>query len=156
MKTRPLYLASVIFFWTALASAHAGDLARTFPHPSLTPLDVVKIVMNALQRNDDRGTDSGIAITFNFASPTNKRITGPLARFIPMVKGPVYGLMIKHRGASYEKLKVDGDTARVDVIIRTTAGTFQGFRFELSRQRGNAYEDSWMTDSVVPIEVTAT
>jgi len=131
-------------------------VTRTFPHPSLTPLDVVTIVMNALQRNDHRGADSGIAITFNFASPANKRMTGPLARFIPMVKGPVYGQMINHKGASYEKIKMEGDKARVDVIIRTASGAFQGFRFELSRQRGNAYEGSWMTDSVVPIEVTST
>ena len=137
-------------------AAQSGDLSRTSPHPSLTPLDVVRIVMNALQRNDAGGANNGIAITYNFASPANRRMTGPLPRFISLVSGPVYGEMINHKGAAYEKVILKDQNAQVDVIIRTVSGKFRGFRFRLSRQRGNAYEGSWMTDSVLPFEVTAT
>ena len=151
-----------VLFWVNIAlfvagpAVQSGDLYRTSPHPSLAPLDVVKIVMSALQRNDAGGTDRGIAITYNFASPANRRMTGPLPRFISLVSGPVYGEMINHKGAAYEKVIVEGQIAQVDVIIRTASGRFQGFRFTLSRQQGNAYEGSWMTDSVLPFEVTAT
>ena len=112
--------------------------------------------MSALQRNDAGGTDRGIAITYNFASPANRRMTGPLPRFISLVSGPIYGEMINHKGASYEKVIVEGQNAQVDVIIRTVSEKFQGFRFTLSRQQDNAYEGSWMTDSVVPFDVTVT
>ena len=135
--------------------AQTGNLTRTFPHPSLAPLDVVRIVMTALQKNDERGANSGIAITFNFASPANKRVTGPLARFTSMLNGPLYGDMLNHKGALYENFSMEGKKARVDVIIRTVSGNFKGFRFRLSRQRGNIYEGSWMTDAVMPIDVTA-
>ena len=137
-------------------SAQSGKLSRTSPHPSLKPLDVVRIVMTALQRNDVGGRNSGIAITYNFASPANKQMTGPLPRFISLVRGPVYGEMINHKGASYKKVILKDRNAQVDVIIRTVSGKFKGFRFTLSRQRGNAHEGSWMTDSVVPFNVTAT
>ena len=137
-------------------SAQPGDLSRTSPHPSLKPLDVVRIVMTALQRNNIGGINSGIPITYNFASPANKRMTGPLPRFISLVSGPVYGEMINHKSASYENVILEGQNAQVDVIIRAVSGKFKGFRFTLSRQRGNAHEGSWMTDSVVPFNVTAT
>ena len=157
MITRVAVLILVSIALSAAGPApHSGDLSRTSPHPSLAPLDVVRIVMSALQRNDAGGTDRGIAITYNFASPANRRMTGPLPRFISLVSGPLYGEMINHKGASYEKVTVEGQNAQVDVIIRTVSGKFQGFRFTLSRQQDNPYEGSWMTDSVVPFDVTAT
>ena len=112
--------------------------------------------MTALQHNDIGGKNRGIAITYNFASPANKRMTGPLSRFTSLVSGPVYGEMINHKGASYEKVTWKGQNAQVDVIIRTVSAKFKGFRFTLSRQQGNPHQGSWMTDSVVPFNVSAT
>ena len=143
----------VVAFFTS--ASIAGDLSRTMPDPSLSPLDVTKIVMNALQRNDEPKKNRGIAITFNFASPANKTVTGPLTRFVNMVNGPVYGGMIGHRGVTYENIDTDGDNARIDVILKTAAGKLIGFRFILSRQRDNQYDGAWMTDSVIPIEVVS-
>src|SRR3954451_2111401 len=68
---------------------------RTKPARSLSPGEVVKIVMNALRDNDAK--DGGIAITFDFASPQNKKVTGPLERFVPMVKTPAYAPMLNHK-----------------------------------------------------------
>ena len=137
-----------------IASTAAGrDLSRTTPHPSLSPLDVVKIVMNALQKNDEPSKNRGIAVTFNFASPANKNVTGPIERFVNMVSGPVYGQMVDHLGAVYEKIKIKGDSASIDVIIKVVSGKFVGFRFLLTKQRDNEFDGTWMTDSVTPIEV---
>ena len=137
-----------------ITSTAAGrDLSRTAPHPSLSPLDVVKIVMNALQKNDDPSKNRGIAVTYNFTSPANKNVTGPIDRFVNMVTGPVYGKMVDHLGAVYEKIKLKGNSASIDVIIKVASGRFVGFRFLLTKQRDNEFEGTWMTDSVVPIEV---
>jgi hypothetical protein len=81
----------------------AGDHHRTRPHPTLSQKDVVQIVMNALKNNDQPNKNSGIAITFNFASPTNKRNTGPLRRFNSMIRGQ-YSPMINHSSATYENI----------------------------------------------------
>ena len=137
-----------------ISSTGAGrDLSRTTPHPSLSPLDVVKIIMNALQKNDEPSKNRGIRITFNFASPANKKVTGPVERFVNMVTGPVYGKMVDHLGAVYEKIKIKGDRASIDVIIKVVSGKFVGFRFLLTKQRDNEFDGTWMTDSVIPIEV---
>ena len=137
-----------------ITSTAAGrDLSRTAPHPSLSPLDVVQIVMNALQKNDEPSKNRGIAVTYNFTSPANKNVTGPIDRFVNMVTGPVYGKMVDHLGAVYEKIKLKGNSASIDVIIKVASGRFVGFRFLLTKQRDNEFDGAWMTDSVIPIEV---
>ena len=68
------------------APVGATHLPQTEPDPSLSPQDVVSIQIEALQNNDTPYEDRGIEITFNFASPTNKRVTGPLERFKVMVR----------------------------------------------------------------------
>ena len=130
------------------APVGATHLPQTEPDPSLSPQDVVSIQIEALQHNDTPYEDRGIEVTFNFASPTNKRVTGPLERFKAMVRNPVYGPMIDHRSAEYQNVKVEGDFAQVDVILESKDGQYLGYRFMLSRQHGNEYEGSWMTSAV--------
>ena len=97
----------------------------------------------------------GIEVTFEFASPANKRMTGPLERFKVMVRNPIYGPMINHRNAKYENLMVEGEFARIDVILTSKEGEYLGYRFILSRQHGNQYEGSWMTDAVIRFDVVS-
>jgi hypothetical protein len=136
-----------------VAPVVADHLPQTEPDPSLSPRDVVSIQIEALQKNDTPYENRGIEVTFNFASPTNKRITGPIERFAVMVRNPVYGPMINHRTANYENLMIEGEVATIDVILTSKDGKYLGYRFTLSRQHGNQYEGSWMTDAVVPFEV---
>ena len=143
-----------ILFAVCISTTAAGrDLSKTTPHPSLSSLDVVQIIMTALQRNDEPSKNHGIRVTFNFASPANKKVTGPVERFINMVTGPVYGKMVDHLGAVYEKIKIRGNSASVDVMIKAGSSRFVGFRFLLTKQRDNEFDGTWMTDSVIPIEV---
>jgi hypothetical protein len=135
------------------ASVGATHLPQTEPHPSLSPQDVVSIQIEALRNNDIPYEDRGIEVTFNFASPANKRMTGPLERFKVMVRNPSYGPMINHRDAKYENLMVEGEFARIDVILNSKEGEYLGYRFILSRQHGNQYEGSWMTDAVFRFDV---
>ena len=48
---------------------------------------------------------------------------------------------------------IEGEVARIDVVLTSKDGKYLGYRFTLSRQHGNQYEGSWMTDAVVPFEV---
>ncbi|MEE8301377.1 MAG: DUF4864 domain-containing protein [Candidatus Tectomicrobia bacterium] len=137
------------------APVGATHLPQTEPDPSLSPQDVVSIQIEALRNNDIPYADRGIEVTFNFASPANKRVTGPLERFKVMVRNPNYGPMINHRSARYENLMVEGDFARMDVILNSKKGDYLGYRFILSRQHGNEYEGSWMTDAVIRFDVVS-
>jgi len=142
--------ALLVLFAAPLGASH---LPQTEPDPSLAPQDVVSIQIEALQQNDTPYKDRGIEVTFNFASPKNKSVTGPLERFKAMLRSPDYGPMIDHRSAAYEGLVVEGNSARIDVILTSKEGIYLGYRFFLSRQQDNEYEGSWMTDAVVPFDI---
>ncbi len=137
------------------AAVGATHLPQTEPDPSLSPQDVVSIQIEALRNNDTPYENRGIEVTFNFASPANKRMTGPLERFQVMVRNPIFGPMIDHRNAKYENLVVEDDSARIDVILTSKEGVYLGYRFFLSRQHGNRYEGSWMTDVVIPFDIVS-
>jgi hypothetical protein len=85
-----LRLAGVTTVLLALAFAGSARGAELAPDPALDPADAVRVQVQALAENG--ADDAGIALTFRFASPDNRRQTGPLGRFVAMVKGPVYRL----------------------------------------------------------------
>ncbi len=117
------------------------------PGPELSPDQVVKTVMEAMQQNDDH--DSGIETAFRFASPGNHEATGPLERFIPMVKSPAYSPMLNFKSIEYGPLQQDGDQAKQGIRIVASDGTKVTYLFILSKQVDAPFKDCWMTDGVV-------
>jgi hypothetical protein len=130
-------------------SAKAPIKAQPEPSPKLSPEQVVGIVMNALKNNDKK--DNGIATTFRFASPQNRRFTGPLPRFIAMVKSPGYRSMLHFKSMTRGPIQVRGDQARQTVTITTSDGQKLSYLFGLSKQQAAPYKDCWMTDSVLAL-----
>lgn len=124
------------------------------PSPDLSPTEVVRLQVKALGDNDAPHEDAGIEAAFNFASPANKRATGPLRRFQRLFDTSAYGPMIDHDGATYSTPQVEGASAQMGVILTTDSGNRVGYLFRLSKQSGSPHDDCWMTDAVrrVPIE----
>ena len=127
------------------------DIENAYPEPKLKPNDVVRLQLLAMQQNDD--SDFGIEVTFRFASPANKKQTGPLKRFISLVRNPSYRPLLNHINATFIELNIEEDFAVQDVIITTSNGERIGYRFRLSIQKGPLYPGCWMTDSVTPFKV---
>ncbi len=127
------------------------DIENAYPEPELKPNDVVRLQLLAMQQNDD--SDFGIEVTFRFASPANKKQTGPLKRFISLVRNPSYRPLLNHINATFIELTVEDVFAVQDVIITTSNGERIGYRFRLSIQKGPLYPGCWMTDSVTPFKV---
>ena len=127
------------------------DIKNAYPEPKLKPNDVVRLQLLAMQQNDD--SDFGIEVTFRFASPANKKQTGPLKRFISLVRNPSYRPLLNHINATFIELTVEEVFAVQDVIITTSNGERIGYRFRLSIQKGPLYPGCWMTDSVTPFKV---
>ena len=123
----------------------------TEPSPDLTPEQVIAIQLNALKNNDRPSPDHGIGIAFKFASSGNKASTGPLAKFIQMVKNPVYRPMLNHRSYTREPIEMFGDIARQRITIIDAGGKRHVYIFILSKQTEPPYEDCWMTDSVMRV-----
>jgi len=138
------FLLTVLLF--AAAPAPSDDPQ---PSPDLSPEEVVRLQVEALQHNDEPHPDAGIEAAFRFASPENKRATGPLDRFTAMVKGPAYGTMLGFERAEYGEMRVDGDEAAQRVILVQPDGRRVSYVFGLSKQSGGGYDGCWMTDSVV-------
>lgn len=123
------------------------------PAPALDrePQDVVRIVIEALAKNDDPYPDAGIETTFAFASPSNKVNTGPLAKFAQMVRNPTYAVMIDHVEREFSEVVLTGRLAFQMVKIVGRGGTEVIFAFRLSRQEAGEYAGMWMTDAVWPV-----
>ncbi len=138
------------------AGAALGDAPDTTvelpkPSPELEPQDVVRIVIHALANNDFPFADAGIATTFGFASPANRRNTGPLDRFTRMVRSFPYGVMVDHVTSEFSEVVYVGDNAYQIVVLTDADGSEYGFAFRLSRQRDGVYAGMWMTDAVWPV-----
>ena len=122
------------------------------PEPGLAPDEVVRIIMTALQHNNDPCMDCGIETAFNFASPSNRAVTGPLPRFVEMVRNPIYDPLIHAVRFEQDTIQIDGDEARQDVRVYDADGNRAVYVFILSKQPGPAWEGCWMTDSVIRTE----
>ncbi len=131
-----------------IANPLSEDLA---PDPAWSPEEVVRIQLEALRSNDQR--NRGIEVAFRFASPANRRHTGPLWRFTGMIRNGPYALMLDFNAASYGPVESSGAQARQRVIL-ADATTSVTYWFYLSRQTEAPYADCWMTDAVFvePIE----
>jgi hypothetical protein len=117
----------------------------------MSPADVVRTVVLALQHNDTPSPDAGIATAFRFASPGNRQSTGPLEHFIKMVKNPAYAALLNFESAEFADPQIRDDQARVAVKLTMPDGTTIIYIWGLSRQGEGDFKGCWMTDSVVPL-----
>ena len=115
------------------------------PRPGLSPGEVIRIQLEALRHNDDE--DRGIAVAFRFASPANREHTGPLPRFVRMIKQGPYALMLDFHEASHGRVEVREEVARQRVTL-TGARSRVSYWFYLSRQSKAPFAGCWMTDAV--------
>lgn len=120
----------------------------TAPSPALDPSDVVRIQVEALRTNNLK--NEGIELTFNFASPANRRVTGPLPRFIEMLRSAPYDRLLNHLNASYSQAVVSDNRAHQLVTITDMVGEEITYQWVLTRQTEGEFKDCWMTNAVIP------
>ena len=81
LKKLSITITLILFF----SFLNAGNIT---PNEKLLPYDVVKIQLEALKNNNKN--DDGIKVTWLFAHPNNKKVTGPYERFRIMIYGQQY------------------------------------------------------------------
>ena len=116
------------------------------PNPGLAPEQVVRIQLDALRNNDL--DNRGIEVAFRFASPANRVNTGPLSRFIRMIRHGPYSLMLDYENAAYHPVEIVDNRARQRVTL-IGAGLAVDYEFYLSLQPDGEWQGCWMTDAVV-------
>ena len=129
-------------------TAVASDCELT-PTSDISPQTVVKTVIDALKQNSD--SDDGIMQVFCFASPENKKMTGPIERFVSMIKRG-YGDMLNHVASEYEPIVIDDKVAQQRVWLETADGSVVGYLFRLGKQSAGEFSDMWMTDAVYRLD----
>lgn len=141
-------IVCLISMLQGVPSVVATDLR--LPDSSLEPHEVVEIQLRALQHNDTPTADAGIAQTWAFAHPDNRRITGPLKRFTAMLKGPNYGMLLDHRSHRIERIVRTPVMAMFRVRLVAEDGTDVALKWQLSKVQSGAFSGTWMTIGVSP------
>ncbi len=123
-----------------------------FPSSSLTPADVVRLQLDALQNDDLLPENLGIRIAYRFASPGNKAAVGQPKDFLHLIKGnPAYHPMIGFERAELGTLaySVFGDQARQRVWLHRSGRTTAIYCYVLSKQSDAPFTGCWMVDAVI-------
>lgn len=121
------------------------------PNPTDGPEDAVSVQIEALGDNDDPYENAGIMTAYNYASPANRRSTGPLDRFVRMVESQRYNVMIDFEEVVRGPVERSGDSAEQKVTITGKSGRTVTYEFGLSVQSGGRFDGCWMTDSVLVV-----
>lgn len=120
------------------------------PGRALSPPQVVQAQLLALAKNGALGKNRGIEVVYRFASPSNRRMSGPLPRFSDMVRGG-HGALLDHRRAVLGPLDLEATTAMQAVFVEDAAGTAHTYVFVLGLQDEGPLRGCWMTDAVLEV-----
>ncbi|CCC40411.1 DUF4864 domain-containing protein [Haloquadratum walsbyi] len=127
----------------------------TVPESTYDAEEVIAIQLSAFADNDSPVPDAGIKTAYNFASPANRRATGPFDQFRQMVQNNRYAPMIDHNEAVTGPLEQDGDSAQQRVTLTGEDGQTVTYRFGVSKYESTPEDETipepncWLTDRVL-------
>jgi len=119
------------------------------PQPSMGPREVVDLQVKAMQQNDHPYENHGIEVAYRFASPDNKKNTGPIDRFTRMLNNEIYQSLLNAQQYGLDAVEIEGEIAVQKVTLIDTQDQPVVYYFQLSRQKEGSLKDCWLTDSVV-------
>jgi len=137
----------VLIFSLITISMSKAEIVK--PDSDIKPVEVVKIQLTGLQKNDLEFKDSGIEQTWNFAHPNNKKATGPLDNFKRMIKGDSYQMMINHLSHTITQLKSKDNWAKFEVVILDKNKIYHKFNWQVEKYTlEGVLKDCWLTTMV--------
>ena len=147
MSKKLQIISKVLLIYLLLISIANAELLK--PKSDIKPIEVVKIQLVGLQKNDLGYKDSGIEQTWNFAHPSNKKVTGPLDNFKKMIKGDSYQMMINHLSHTITKLGSSEKLAQFEVIILDKEKIYHKFNWQVEKYSlDGPLKDCWLTTMV--------
>ena len=119
------------------------------PNPDIKPVDVIKIQLTSLMKNNDPYLNAGIEQTWEFAHPSNRVFTGPIQRFTQMMYAPSYAVMLNHLKHDILDVKIDINSAFFFIELTAGDGKMYGFKWSLEIVTiDGPFKNCWMTTSV--------
>ena len=146
LKRLPITFKFLFFFLISISISKAEILK---PSSGFKPVEVVRIQLTGLQKNDLKFKDSGIEQTWNFAHPNNKKVTGPLGNFKRMIKGESYQMMINHLSHTITQLESKDNWAQFEVVILDKNKIYHKFNWQVEKYAlEGVLKDCWLTTMV--------
>ena len=146
LKIQQIIFKVLVFFLITISISKAEILK---PDSDIKPVEVVKIQLTGLQKNDLEFKDSGIVQTWNFAHPNNKQVTGPLGNFKRMIKGDSYQMMINHLSHTITLVESKDNWAQFEVIILDKNKIYHKFNWQVEKYTSEGVlKDCWLTTMV--------
>ena len=137
-----IFFLAVMFIVTAKA-----DLVK--PNNGIKPYQVVKIQLTGLMNNDIPNKNSGIEQTWEFAHPSNKKYTGPLSKFVNLLKSKSYNMLLNHLESEIIEVFKTNDKYGFEVIILGNDKNYYKFQWIVEKYYNDGpLKDCWLTTSV--------
>ena len=137
-----IFFLAVMFIVTAKA-----DLVK--PNNGIKPYQVVKIQLTGLMNNDIPNKNSGIEQTWEFAHPSNKKYTGPLSKFVNLLKSKSYNMLLNHLESEIIEVFKTNNKYGFEVIILANDKNYYKFQWIVEKYYNDGpLKDCWLTTSV--------
>jgi hypothetical protein len=123
-----------------------------FPSPTLTPSEVVRLYLDALQNNDLTPADDGIRAAYRFHSWEYLKTVGGHEAFLRVIKdSPLYRPLIGFERAELGTLaySVFGDQVRQRIWLHRRGRSTAIYRYVLSKQTDEPLVGCWMIDAII-------
>ena len=119
------------------------------PNNGIEPYQVVKIQLRSLKNNNNPIKDNGIKQTWEFAHPNNQKYTGPLERFIAMLKGDSYKMLLEHLEHKIVEVQLTNSVASYEVTILDINKSYYKFNWQVEKYgKEGLLKDCWLTTMV--------
>ena len=143
-----IYLVIIfIFAGMFILTTAKADLIK--PNSEIGPNQVVKIQLNGLMKNDEPNLNNGIKQTWEFAHPSNKKYTGPLSKFITLLKGQNYKMLINHLDNEIIEIFKTSNKYDFEVTILSNDKNYYKFQWVVEKYyEEGPLKDCWLTISV--------
>lgn len=118
------------------------------PSPQLSPEDVVDIQLLGLKLTKGDSSSVEMKQVWAFAHPSNKAMTGPLARFARLFDMPAYRPLLGHQSHQITRLAQSEDYVQMQVQVTGQDGQSYLYLWVVGKADTGPEAGSWMTMSV--------
>ena len=147
MKKKLLYFFFIICFLITNSQKTYADLLK--PNIKYKPRDVIKIQLSALKNNNIPYINAGIEQTWEFAHPSNKSSTGPLSKFVLLLSGKEYNILLNHIEHRIAEVFKSEDKFIYEVTILDREKNFFKYQWQIEKFVSDGpLKNCWMTTSV--------
>ena len=139
----------IVIFFLAIMFIVTAKAELIKPNIEIEPYQVVKIQLNGLMNNDEPNLDYGIKQTWEFAHPLNKKYTGPLPRFINLLKSESYKMLINHLDSEIIEVFKSSNQYGFEITILGNDKKYYKFQWVVEKYYDEGpLKDCWLTTSV--------